>query len=123
MRLRAGLLALICSIAVAYELEEVPLDEKVKRASLVVIGVVQNAPAHSSNFQQEFAQVKVETVLKGSAPISIQVQTYGSHAESAFVVMAGRRYLFFLRLHKGTYYSVNGRFGVIPVDGKPRVPN
>jgi len=121
MKWRLGLVLLRSSGAVAMELREVSFDEKVQRATVVFIGVVEQAEPHAHNFRREFAEVKVESLLKGTVPSTVRLETYGSIAEEAVFVTKGRRYLFILRLHQGTYYSVNGHFAVIPVDGKPLI--
>jgi hypothetical protein len=115
-------LLLLGSSVHAVELREVSFDEKVSRATVVVIGVVEQTQPHENNFRQEFAQVKVESVLKGTAPDTIRLETYGRVAEEAVIVTAGRRYIFLLRSTQDVHISVNGKFGVIPVDGKPVAP-
>ena len=66
-----------------------------------------------------WAEVRVESVLKGTAPTTIRVQSRGMIAESSVLMNAGRRYLFLLTKHNDIYISVNGHYAVIPVDGKP----
>jgi len=122
MKFRLIPLLLLGSSAFALVLQEISFDEKVKRAEVVLIGVVEQAQPHARDFKQEFAQVRVESVLKGKAPDIIQLETYGSVAEESVVVTAGHRYIFLLKSFHGVYVSVNGRFGVIPVDAKSVPP-
>ena len=65
------------------------------------------------------ALVKVESILKGTVPNTVCVLTRHPDAERSFKVIVGRRYLFLLVQRQDCYDSVNGHFGVIPVDGKP----
>jgi len=125
MKWRLIPLFLIGSCAFAIELVEVSFEQNVRRAQVVVIGVVEQAQPHVNNVKLEPAQIKVESVLKGTAPSIIRLDTHGRMAEEAFVVTAGRRFMFLLeseKSDKGVYFSVNGKFGVIPMDGKPLYP-
>lgn len=112
-------LLVVSGSAFAYRLEEASFDEKVKRASVVLIGSVEVVQPYDNTLQAAYAQVRVESVLKGSAPTTILIETRGLVAEWSVNVVEGRRYLFLLTKPKDLYISVNGRFGVIPVDGKP----
>ena len=111
------LLLLPRTSAFAFGVNQVPFDDLVKQASVILIGTVErNQPR--SRFP-EWSDVKVETVLKGSVPTSVRVESHGLVAELSVRMTAGRRYFFLLTKKGDLYVSVHGHFGVIPVDGKP----
>jgi hypothetical protein len=90
-------------------------DEKVSRAAVVLIGTVERLEARTSHPQ--WAQVKVESVLKGAASTSIRVRSRGMIAEQYAPMAVGCRYLFLLyEKREEMYGSVNGRFAVIPIE-------
>jgi hypothetical protein len=112
-------LLLLGTSAYAFELKEIPFDENVRSASVVLIGAVETVDKQPVNSRRaSSAQVKVESILKGKAAGTVCVQTRHANAEESFVVAAGRRYLFLLTKYEDCYLSVNGHFAVIPVDGK-----
>ena len=110
-------LLLLSTSANAFELVEMTFDAKVENASLVMIGTVEQVEPRNPR-RLTFAQIKVDSLLKGAAPKTICVQTNHSNPEESFVVAVGRRYLFLLNKHQDCYVSVNGHFAVIAVDGK-----
>jgi hypothetical protein len=108
-------LGLVGASAFANELREMPFDEKVSKAAVVLIGTVERLQARTSH--PEWAQVKVESVLKGAASTSIRVRSRGMIAETYVPMAVGCRYFFLLyEKREGMYGSVNGRFAVIPID-------
>jgi hypothetical protein len=119
MKWKLFALLLLGSSAFANVLREMSFDEKVNAASVVLIGIVEPISPQPKNSAPRYALVRVESLLKGAAPEIIRVQTVSLVHEKGFRVTTGRRYLFLLYVNKDLHISVNGRFGVIPVDGKP----
>jgi hypothetical protein len=120
-RQRVKIVALLLVSATAFSdvLVEKSFDEKVREASVVLIGTVERLPAR--NPYPEWAEVQVESVLKGTAPSTIRVRSHGMTAEDSFRMTVGCRYLFLLYTGKDMYVSVNGRHAVISVNCKPLV--
>jgi hypothetical protein len=112
-------LLLFCTSAFALYLEEMSFDERVRQASVVLIGTVERVQPRVHSRHSTYALVKVESLLKGTASDSVCVLTRHPDAEQSFTVTAGRRYLFLLTRDQDCYRSVNGHFAVIPVDGEP----
>jgi hypothetical protein len=115
----ALLLLLLGTSANSLVVVRLPFDELVKRASVVFIGTVERIQPVVHSQDSTHATVKVESLLKGTAPAVICLLTRPPFPESNFEVTAGRRYLFLLTQYDDCYVSVNGSAAVSPVDGKP----
>jgi hypothetical protein len=109
------------SNALGNDVREMSLEKKVRMSDAVVIGqVVSTKPEHSGESTLELASVSVSSVLKGHPPKSIEVLSKGPIAEmDPDCCQIGGVYLFFL-VHdkKGNFESVNGRFGVYPMQAR-----
>jgi hypothetical protein len=113
-------LLMFSTTASALFVERLPFDELVKRASLVVVGKVERVEREVHSMPSTHAMVRVESLLKGTAPEVFCLQTRPEIPERSFRVTGGRRYLFLLEHYeKDCFTSVNGSAGAIPVDGEP----
>jgi hypothetical protein len=121
MKWRLALLLMFSTSASALIVVKLPFDEMVQLASLVVVGKVERVERQvHSEFRSSYAMVRIESLLKGTAPELICVVTRPEIAERSFSVTGGRRYLFLLTHYgKDCFTSVNGSAAVIPVDGEP----
>jgi hypothetical protein len=120
MKVKIVALLLLSATASSDVLVEMSFDEKVSEASVVLIGTVERLPARDP--YPEWAEVRVESVLKGTVPSTIRVRSHGMTAEDSFRMTVGCRYLFLLNTGKDMYVSVNGHHAVISVDCKALNP-
>jgi hypothetical protein len=105
--------------AFANYLRNEPLEKKISLSDIVFIGrAVSNNIEDSSS--ERFSLVEVGTVLKGSPPKTLQVLIQGMIAEqNPNCCSPGKIYLFFLKHLSGNkYQSVNGPFGIYPMDAQ-----
>jgi hypothetical protein len=111
--------ALFClalgAAAIANVTPRYSLEKKVALSDLVVIGRAVSVASFRSG---GFVSVHVDTYLKGSSSSQIDVITRGPIAEQNLkCCVVGKTYLFFLKqLPNRKYLSVNGPFGVYPMD-------
>ncbi len=123
MKLPLWIVAALCIVtagadALANDVREFSLEKKVGRANVVVIGhVVATRDERVAGMTLQYAQVRVDTVLKGSPPNVLDVLAKGSIAEfDPDCCDIGKVYLFLLSKAKGgKFESVNGRFGIYPI--------
>jgi hypothetical protein len=105
--------------AFANRIPNVPLERKVALSDVVFIGRVTSETGNARGAPGEtFATVEPMTILKGTPPKIVEVLVRGMIAEqNPSCCVQGRSYLFFLkRLSGAKYQSVNGPFGVYPMD-------
>ena len=115
MRWKIVALMMLSASIFADALREKSFDEKVSAASVVVIGIVERLDPRTSH--PEWADVQVESVLKGAASTSIRVRSRGITSEDYAPMAVGCRYLFLLHERRDEMYgSVNGRFAVIAIE-------
>lgn len=129
MNKRKGLLAIlrgaviaVCVLAAAREVSandvrEYPLEKKVHLSDLVFIGhVVSVRRDNGKNIGREYAHVRIDTVLKGAARDYVDVVSKGGIAEDdPQCSEVGKGYLFLVIRWRDTFESVNGPFGVYPL--------
>jgi hypothetical protein len=119
-RVVGALMILLCVAqqAAANAIPKYSLEKQARLSDLVVIGHVASLETVPPGF--EYARVRVDTILKGSTPAELEVETRGMVAEEDPPCReVGRSYLFFLqRLKNGRFVSVNGPFGVYPLPAK-----
>ena len=123
--LRACAIALILSAAtgavLANEVREMSLEKKARQSDLVVIGrVMSTRKEKAKDVTLEYARVRVDKILKGTPPEPLDVLSKDSIAElNPDCCEIGRAYLFFLvKAKQSTFASVNGRFGILPLDAR-----
>jgi hypothetical protein len=126
---RAGALA-ACLLATARNVgaNDVPrysLEKKVRFSDLVFLGHVVSIRSEKPNGAgEQFAHVRIDTMLKGAARDYADVLFRGMVAEfDPECCEVGKGYLFLVvKLNDGTFSSVNGPFGVYPLPN-PGGPN
>src|SRR5690242_18178026 len=103
--------ALLSGALWANAVTEQPFQLRFDNATLVVIAVASSTETDSN--KSEYSVLKIDSVLKGSAPPTIRVLTKGSIAEfDPQCCTVGSRYLLLLQRVAGGYYvTVNGPFG------------
>jgi hypothetical protein len=101
----------------AAKISQMPLDVKVAKSDLVVIGEVMSVTVDASRNDSKWATVQVEHILKGSRVTTIIVYADTDIVEEFMpCCKIGERYLFFLEKIPGNRYaSVNSGFGVYPI--------
>ena len=113
----AATVHLVPGAALANAIREMSLKEKVDRSSVVIIGKATGAAWNSASglLGDEYEEVSVVNVLKGSPPNTVLVLRKGMIAEEdPDCYTEGMNYLFFLRSDgKDRYSSVNGHFGIV----------
>jgi hypothetical protein len=107
---------LVCVSATVFgdHVPEFPLEKKVLRSDLVIVGRVVSV-AQKAGTVPQYARVSVDTVLKGTPPKSVDVLTKGpiTELDPDCCEMGG---VFFLLSEKtGKFESVNGRFGIVKI--------
>lgn len=109
---------LLPSFLSANALRDIPLSQKVAKADIVVLGRTLSISRSGRRFEAQYAMIRVERILKGAAPPKISVMAKGTISElDPDCCVKGQRYLFFLQeMKNGSYASVDGRFGIVPLD-------
>ena len=119
-----GLVALaalsIATPTTAYNLEDAGLVWKAQHATIVVIGRVLPVPLVVYAFGHRFISIQVESVLKGSPPKVLSIALFPREdMDIEGCCRPDGVYLFFLwklRPTDDTYESVDGRYGVYPMN-------
>lgn len=118
-KIAIGLITLaVIGDARANEVREMSLENKVRLSAIVVIGSVISTKTETvSNIELEYARIRVDTVLKGKVPDSVDVLAKGSISEmDPNCCEVGKTYLFFLvKSRNGKFESANGPFGIYPI--------
>lgn len=107
-----------CGSAKANDVPEYSLEKKVRLADSVFIGYAMGRKREGD--RREYAHVRIDTVLKGNVRGYVDVLTKGEVAEFDLQCCeVGKGYLFFVvKARGGKYESVNGPFGVCPLQSK-----
>lgn len=111
----------LVSVAVSsYDLPKRSLDEQVRSADFVSVGVVTNLSDRDSRDPSAYgiAKIRIIKTLKGEPEATIEVVYRNGIAEQDLdCCIIGRTYFLILkRTHNGLYESVNGRYGVLDID-------
>ena len=110
--------ALLSVAARANAVTEQPFQTRVDVATLVVIATASSTEGGAGHVQ--YSVLKIDSVLKGSAPPTIRLVTTRFVAElNPLCCVVGSRYLLFLESTKdGSYVTVNGPFGAYLLGSK-----
>ncbi|WP_266157713.1 hypothetical protein [Dyella silvatica] len=104
----------------AFEVPKLSLEEKVAKSTFVFIGTVKEADYQDlrRTRSESVAQVRIDTLLKGTATGDVEVIYSNGIAESApDCCVLGGKYLFFVAANsQGLLQSVNGPYGIYLID-------
>jgi hypothetical protein len=116
---------MLAKVCFANAVQELNLENKVKRSDIVFIGRVVAVSATVCFKEHYCADVEIQTLLKGKKTQTLRVLWGGPITEfDSACCEVDKSYLFFLRRREGVFFeTVNAYHGVyeLPESGKKRI--
>ncbi len=103
----------------ANDVRQYSLEKKARLSDVVVAGhVLSTRTEPPIGGGETYARVRVDAILKGTPGENVEVLTRGMISEfDPDCCVIGKSYLFFLvKLRKGGFESVNGPYGIYPLE-------